>query len=204
MGCGGQGDAAAVSRPASSVCVRSGCVAAAARRAAQANAHTGGTTGFATVTVSGQTVRYSLALAMTSDHSAAGRRDAPRASRAARPTISRCSRAAEQKIKVSIQRSARCEPAPGHIITAVVEGANIVDRSVLRVRAGTAGADDPRRPVRRAGHGLSHARQNRMAGRNAAVRVSARPRETHASRSRLTVSRRAASAASFCSASSTF
>ena len=89
-----------------------------------ANAHTGGTTGFATVTVSGQTVRYSLALAMTSvtpqlaDTMHLGQ---PGYEADYQPLL----HATEQKIRISSNGGA-CEPGPGTITPPSSEGAPIV------------------------------------------------------------------------------
>jgi hypothetical protein len=89
----------------------------------QANAHTGGTTGFATVTVSDQTVRYSLALAMASISPQLA--DAMHLGQpGATPDYQPLLRAAEEKIKLS-SNGQPCEPAPGSITPPSAEGANV-------------------------------------------------------------------------------
>ena len=89
----------------------------------QAGAHTGGTTGFATVTVSEQTVRYSLALAMASISPQLA--DAMHLGQpGATPDYQPLLRAAEQKIKVS-SNGQLCEHAPGSITPPSAEGANV-------------------------------------------------------------------------------
>jgi len=90
---------------------------------AQAGAHTGGTTGFATVTISEQTVRYSLALAMPSISPQLA--DAMRLGQpGATPDYQQLLRVAEQRIKVS-SNGLPCEPAPGSITPPSAEGANV-------------------------------------------------------------------------------
>jgi hydrogenase/urease accessory protein HupE len=89
----------------------------------QASAHTGGSTGFATVTVSGQTVRYSLALAMPSISPQIA--DAMHLGQpGAMPDYQPLLRAAEQKIKIT-SNGQPCEPGPGSITPPSAEGANI-------------------------------------------------------------------------------
>ena len=89
----------------------------------QANAHTGGTTGFATVTVSDQTVRYSLSLAMASISPQLA--DAMHLGQpGAMPDYQPLLRAAERNIKVS-SNGQLCEPAPGNITPPSAEGANV-------------------------------------------------------------------------------
>jgi len=90
---------------------------------AQAWGHTGGTTGFATVTVSDQTVRYSLALAMASispQLADAMHLGQPGATADFQPLL----HAAEQKIKIS-SNGQPCEAAPGSITPPSAEGANV-------------------------------------------------------------------------------
>jgi hydrogenase/urease accessory protein HupE len=90
----------------------------------QADAHTGGTTGFATVTVSGQTVRYSLSLAMSSVTPQLA--DAMHIGQpGSTPDYQPLLRATERQIRIHSNDSA-CEPAPGTISPPSSEGANIV------------------------------------------------------------------------------
>lgn len=92
--------------------------------AIQAHAHTGGTTGFANVTASGHTVRYSLSLAMTSvtpELADAMHLGQPGYTPDYQPLL----RTIEQQIRISSNGSA-CEPAPGTITPPSSEGANIV------------------------------------------------------------------------------
>jgi hydrogenase/urease accessory protein HupE len=90
---------------------------------AQAGAHTGGTTGFATVTISEQTVRYRLALAMPSISPQLA--DAMHLGQpGAMPDYQPLLRGAEQRIKVS-SNGRPCEPAPGSVTPPSAEGANV-------------------------------------------------------------------------------
>lgn len=90
---------------------------------AWAAAHTGGTTGFATVTVSGQTVRYSLALSMASitpdlaDRMGLGQ---PGFAPDYRPLLA----AVEGRIHVAADGKS-CQPTPGSVVPPAMEGGNV-------------------------------------------------------------------------------
>jgi hypothetical protein len=90
----------------------------------RAHAHTGGTTGFATITVAGQTVRYSLSLAMSSVTPQLA--DAMQLGQSGyAPDFQPLLRATERQVRIYSNESA-CQPAPGTISPPSSEGANIV------------------------------------------------------------------------------
>ena len=102
---------------------RSAGIAIALLLSAAAAAHTGGTTGFATVTVNGQTVRYSLALSMSSvtpelaDRMRLGQ---PGFAPDYQPLLA----AVEGHIRIS-SNGQLCQPTPGNLAPPPIEGANI-------------------------------------------------------------------------------
>jgi len=90
----------------------------------EASAHTGGTTGFATITVSGQSVRYSLSLAMTSVTPQLA--DAMHIGQPGyTPDYQPLLHATERQIRIYSNDTA-CESAPGTISPPSSEGANII------------------------------------------------------------------------------
>ena len=120
--CGKRG-AAVISRTCRSPAAQRFSITAALLLAASAWGHTGGTTGFATVTLSGQTVRYSLALAMSSvtpelaDRMRLGQ---PGFAPDYRPLLA----AVEQHLHIAAD-GRPCEATPGDLTPPATEGANI-------------------------------------------------------------------------------
>ena len=98
-------------------------ITAALLLAASAWGHTGGTTGFATITLSGQTVRYSLALSMSSvtpDLADRMRLGQPGFAPDYRPLLA----AVEQHLHIAAD-GRPCEATPGDLTPPATEGANI-------------------------------------------------------------------------------
>jgi len=92
--------------------------------AASAAAHTGGTTGLATITLSGQTVQYNLTLplaSVTPELADAMRLGQP----GINPDYAPLLKTVQQKIHVLADRNA-CEAAPGTITPPAQEGVNVV------------------------------------------------------------------------------
>jgi hypothetical protein len=112
-----------VIRALASALRRSTTITAALLLAANAWGHTGGTTGFATVTLSGQTVRYSLALAMSSvtpDLADRMRLGQPGFAPDYRPLLA----SVEQHLHISTD-GRPCEATPGDLTPPATEGGNI-------------------------------------------------------------------------------
>ena len=136
-----------------------------------ATAHTGGTTGLATIVVSGQTVQYNLQLpepAITPQLAEAMHLGQPGVAADYAPLLQAVATGSHPFRRPSVRGRTRNDHTTGSAWR------KQQDRSQLCLRARAERARRSRRSVRRARCRLSHHRQYRLVGRQPAVRIRAR------------------------------